>query len=202
MLVNKFLESLFSTPSNISVMRVLNERVIGITGRETARLTNLTHRSALKSLNTLVELGVVNRVTGGRDYLFTLDRQKYISNQIVTKIFDIEKNFNKNIITILKKHLSKLTESIIIYGSVARKDEKISSDYDLCIVYSKQLNTIENEVSKVRDQLNEKFFIHLAPIYISKSDFKKRARKNLSPVNNIIKEGIVISGKSIHEFIK
>ncbi len=53
MLVNKFLENLFSAPSNVSVLRVLNERVIGITGRETARLTSLTHRSALKTLTTL-----------------------------------------------------------------------------------------------------------------------------------------------------
>ena len=50
MLVNKFLENLFSAPSNVSILRVLNERVIGITGRETA---SLTHRSALKTLTTL-----------------------------------------------------------------------------------------------------------------------------------------------------
>ena len=62
MLVNKFIENLFSAPSNISVLRVLNQRVIGITGRETERLTNLTHRSALKALTTLEELGVVVRI--------------------------------------------------------------------------------------------------------------------------------------------
>lgn len=202
MLINKFLENLFSAPSNISVLRVLNERMIGITGRETARLTNLTHRSALKTLTTLEGLGIVNRITGGRDHLFTLNRQKYISKQIIQLIFEKEKNFNQTIISLLKKHLSKLTDSIIVYGSVARKEETISSDYDICIVYSKQLGTIDSVVSSLRDQLHEQYFIQLAPIYISKAEFKKRARKNLSPINNIIKEGIIISGKSIHELIK
>jgi len=202
MLVNKFLENLFSAPSNVSVLRVLNERVIGITGRETARLTNLTHRTALKSLTSLEELGIVDRITGGRDHLFTLNRQKVISQKIIHLIFEEEKNFSLNIISTLKKHLSKLTESIIIYGSVARKEELISSDYDICIVYTKHLSKIENVVSKIRDQLNEQYSIQIAPIYISGSEFKKRARKKLPPVNTIIKEGNVITGKSIHELIK
>jgi predicted nucleotidyltransferase len=202
MLVNNFLENLFSTPSNIAVLRVLNNRVIGITGRETARLTGLTHRSALKSLTTLEELGVVTRVTGGRDHLFTLNREKYIVRQVIKHIFEAENNFNPAVISSIKKSLSKLTESIIIYGSVARKEESITSDYDLCIVFSKHLTEIKNAVSKLRDLLNEQFYIKLAPIYISRTEFKKRAHKNLSPVINIVKEGIKISGKSIHELIK
>ncbi len=202
MLVNKFLEKLFSAPSNISVLRVLNERVIGITGRETARLTNLTHRTALKALTNLEELGIVVRITGGRDHIFTLNRQKYISQKIIRLIFEEENNFSLIIISAIKKQLSKLTESLIIYGSVARKEELISSDYDVCIVYSTQLRKIENVVSKLRDQLNELYSIQLAPIYISISEFKKRAHKNLSPVNSIVKEGIVIGGKSIRELIK
>jgi predicted nucleotidyltransferase len=202
MLVNKFLEKLFSAPSNISILRVLNQRVIGITGRETARLTNLTHRSALKALTTLEELGVVTRVTGGRDHLFTLNRQRYISKQIIQPILDSENNFNLTVITSIKNRLSKLTESVIIYGSVARNDELINSDYDLCIVYNKHLIEIEQVVSKLRDQLNDQYSIQLAPIYISSTEFKKRAHNNLPPVNNIIKEGIKISGKSIPDLIK
>lgn len=202
MLVNRFLENIFSAPSNVSVLRVLNERVVGITGRETARLSNLTHRSALNALTNLENLGVVIRITGGRDHLFTLNRQNYISNQIVRFIFDAEKNLNQSIIVLLKKHLSKLAESIIVYGSVARKEETLASDYDLCVVYSNRKTEIETIVSKLRDKLHEQFNIQLAPLYISKSDLKKRAHKNLSPVNSIIKEGIVISGKSIHELIK
>ncbi len=202
MLVNKFLEKLFSAPSNISVLRVLNERVIGITGRETARLTNLTHRTALKALTNLEELGIVIRITGGRDHIFTLNRQKYISRKIIRLIFEEENNFSLAIISSIKRQLSKLTESIIIYGSVARKEELISSDYDVCFVYSTQLRKIENAVSNLRDQLNEQYTIQLAPIYISISEFKIRAKKNLSPVFSIVKEGMVISGKSIHELIK
>ena len=202
MIVNKLLEKLFSAPSNISVIRVLNERVTGITGRETARLTNLTHRSALKALTNLEELGVVSRITGGRDHIFTLNRQKYISKEIIYPIFEAEKKFNTAISISLKKQLSKLTDSIIVYGSVARKEETISSDYDVCIVYNGHLNDIENIVLKLRDRLHDQYSIQLAPIYIRTAEFKKRARKKLPPVNDIVNEGVVISGKSIHKLLQ
>jgi len=202
MVINTFLENLFSAPSNISVLRVLNERVIGITGRETARLTNLTHRSALKALTTLEELGIVIRITGGRDHSFTLNRQKYITKEIIHIIFEAEKKFHTMLKSVIKKRLSKLTRSVIVYGSVARKEETINSDYDLCIVYDKKRGEIENIVSKLRDDLHEKFSVQLAPLYITSAEFNQRARKKLSPVEDIVKEGIVICGSSIHELKK
>jgi predicted nucleotidyltransferase len=202
MLINKFLEDLFRSPSNISVLRALNDRVIGISGRETARLTNLTHRSALKALTALEELGVVTRITTGRTHLFTLDRQKYLSKQIIQNVFNIEKKLNSDVISSITKCLLKLTESVILYGSVARKEESISSDYDLCIVYTKNINKIESAVSDLRDKLNEQYSIQLAPLYISVSEFKKRAQRNLSPVNSIVKDGIKLCGRSINDLIK
>ncbi len=197
MLINKYLETLFSAPSNISVLRVLNERTVGITGRETARLTNLTHRSALMALSNLESFGVVKRVTGGRDYLFTLDRNKFITKKIISVIFNAERDFRLSLFSRIKKQLSRITISLIVFGSVARKDETIKSDLDLCIVYSKNRNKLEESVSNLREQIYLEYSIQLAPIYISEKEFIKRAKKKLSPVNNVIDEGILISGKSI-----
>jgi len=202
MLVHNFLEKLFSAPSNISVLRVLHERVLGITGRETARLTNLTHRSALKALTTLEELGIVTRVTGGRDHLFTLNRQKYITKEIIHIVFEAEKKFHPVITSAIKKSLSKLARSIILYGSVVRKEETIKSDYDLCIIYDKNLGEIEKRVSKLRDDLKELFSVQVAPLYITSAEFKQRAKKKLSPIEDIVKEGVVLCGSSIHELLK
>lgn len=201
MLINKYLETLFSAPSNISVLRVLNERAVGITGRETARLTNLTHRSALKALSNLESLGVVKRVTGGRDHLFTLDRTKFITEKVISVIFSAEKEYRSTLFFIIKKQLSKSTVSLIVFGSVTRKDETLKSDLDLCIVYDKNKNELEKAISNLREQIYSEYSIHLAPFYIKETDFRRRAKKKLSPVNNIIEEGIVICGKSIKELI-
>ena len=88
-----------------------------------------------------------------------------------------------------------------MFGSTVRGDETISSDYDLCIVYKNKLKIIEEKISVLRSSLFNLFNITLAPFYIPISRFKKLGLQGKSPINNIIKEGKVISGKSIKELL-
>jgi predicted nucleotidyltransferase len=198
MIINNILNYIFTNSGNLAVLRVLNERVVGISGRETARLAGVSLRSAQLSLDNLVNLKIVKRQVGGREHLFTLNRESFISEEIITKLFSAEQKFKNSIYKEITKNLNPLAESIILFGSVARKEESLQSDLDLCIVYLKNKNKIEKIVSSLRDELYDKFGVTLAPFYITRSEFKIRAKKNISPVNEIIKEGIVISGLSLN----
>lgn len=202
MIINNLLQHLFSAPSNVSVLRVLNSRVIGITGRETARNANLSIRTVQNALANLEALGIVKRTVGGRDHLFVLNRQNQVVKKLIYFLFEFENNFPKDITSQIKKGLSNLCSSIILFGSVARRDETPESDLDLCIVYDKNKSRLENAVSELRDSLYKNYQITLGPFYILESEFKKRALKKLSPVNNILKEGIVLTGKSFRELTK
>jgi predicted nucleotidyltransferase len=176
--------------------------VLGISGREIARISGLSNRAVQNSLANLESLGLVDRIVGGRDHLFTLNRNNKIVSKIIKYIFEFEDGFSKEIIFSIKKKLSTLVSSLILFGSVARKEENYSSDFDLCIVYTNNKNKIENIVSELRDKLFDDYKVTLAPFYITETDFKKRAKKNLSPVNNIIKDGILLAGKPIRELIQ
>lgn len=57
---------------------------------------------------------------------------------------------------------------------------------------------LEKKVNNCRDELYKNYGISLAPIYISLKEFQQRNRQKKSPVGDIVKEGIVLSGKSIH----
>ena len=70
------------------------------------------------------------------------------------------------------------------------KDEK---------VYSKGKTKIESVVDVLRLKLKNNFGVTLAPFLITKSEFKKRAKAKKSPVEDIVKEGKVISGISLRE---
>lgn len=202
MIINNILQHIFSTPSNVIVLRTLNSRLVGISGREIARISKLSTRTAQSVLANLESLGLVNRTIGGRDHLFTLNRNNKIVSKLIKYIFEFEDGFSKEIISSIKKKLSPLVSSLILFGSVARKEEESSSDFDLCIVHSKNKTKIVNTVSELRDRLYDDYKVTLAPFYITETDFKKRAKRNQSPVNNIIKEGILITGKPIRELIK
>lgn len=200
-IINKILEHVFRAPSNITILRVLNERVAGISGRETARLTGLSLRTVQVSLANLEQTGIVKKYSGKREHLFTLDRKKHLTKNLIEKIFLQEDGFHSAIKKNIKQKLGRECLSIILFGSIARRSEKIDSDYDVCIVFEKSKLKIEESVSDLRTTLHTTFNISLAPFYISYAKFKEFASKDKPPVNNIIREGIVLSGKSIKELL-
>ncbi|MFZ1519725.1 MAG: nucleotidyltransferase domain-containing protein [Ignavibacteriaceae bacterium] len=201
MIKHKLLEFIFSAPSNISVLRILNERNVGISGREVSRLTGLSVRAAQVALINLSKCGVVKTLEGNRENLYSLDRQKYLSSELVEKIFLTESNYKLKIRSLIKSTLKGFSLSLIQFGSTARGNETIASDLDLCIVYENKLSVVEEKVSKLRTDLFKRYNITLAPFYISIQKFRISAKKSKSPVNDIIKEGIVICGKTIKELL-
>lgn len=202
MIINNLLQHIFSAQSNVIVLRTLNSRVVGISGRETARISKLSIRTVQNTLAHLESLGLVNRTIGGRDHLFTLDRNNKIVVKLISYIFEFENEFKNEIHSLIKKKLSTLAVSLILFGSVARGDEDYTSDFDLCIVYVKNKSKIEIAVSELRDKLYDSYKVTLAPFYILEADFIKRAKQNLPPVDNIIKEGVIITGKTIRGLVK
>jgi len=202
MIINNLLQHIFSAQSNVIVLRTLNSRIVGISGRETARISKLSIRTVQNTLAHLESLGLVNRMIGGRDHLFTLNRKNKIVTKLIKYIFEFEGEFKNEIFMMIKKMLSSLATSLILFGSAARREEDYSSDFDLCIIYVKNKSGLENAVSELRDKLYDNYKVTLAPFYILETDFKKKAKQNLSPVNNILKEGVIIAGKPIKELIK
>lgn len=201
MLVNNLLEYIFSAPSNVTVLRVINDRNVGISGREVKRLTGLSLRTVQLSLANLEKTGIIKKFAGRREHLFLIDREKFLSKFLIEKIFETEKLFREEIFKEIKRKAGKYCESTIIFGSVSRNDDTIESDLDICFVYKNSKTVVEEIISELRTSLYNKFHISLAPLFLSKSNFRKSASEGKSPVSRIIIEGKVISGKSIRELI-
>ncbi|MCL6494230.1 MAG: nucleotidyltransferase domain-containing protein [Ignavibacterium sp.] len=115
----------------------------------------------------------------------------------------MKKKFPQEIFKEIKNNLGEFAVSLILFGSVARGEEEVQSDFDLCIVYQDQSNRkkVESVMPKLREILQLNYGVSLAPFLISKNKFYSKARNNLSPVNNIIKEGKILFGKSIKDLI-
>lgn len=201
MKIYNVLNSIFSAPSAVSLLRELSIRNTGLTGRELARATNLTPQSAHNTLANLEALKIVNRITAGRSHYFTLNRNHYLNKQIIENLYSYEREYINAIFESIKKSLGKWSISLIIFGSVARRDETVESDLDLCIVYKGKKALVEEKISSLRDKLFNEFGVNLAPFYITEREFKSRAKNIKPPIDNIIKEGNVIYGKSINRII-
>lgn len=203
MIVHKILDNVFATWSNIAVLRVLNKVKTGLSGREIAKQANMSAPSSLEALSSLENLNIVNRQRGGREHFFFLNREHYIVKKIIIPILSSEKKFAVTIYSDIEKVLGKHSSSLIVFGSTARNEEKIESDLDLCIVFNGtgEKSKGENTITEVNLSLFRKYGVSLSPFFISEKEFKKRAKIKKSPVSDIIRDGIVISGKSIRKLL-
>ncbi|MEJ5262755.1 MAG: nucleotidyltransferase domain-containing protein, partial [Ignavibacterium sp.] len=201
MILKKPLDYVFATWSNIAILRVLSSVKTPLSGREIAKLSGMSAPSALQSLSSLENLNLIIRNRGGREHFFSLNRENYFIKKIIIPAISNEKKFPKEVFKEIKNNLGEFAESLILFGSVARGEEQVQSDFDLCIVYQGQANRkkIDSVIPKLREILHLKYGLSLAPFLITKKEFYIKARNNISPVNNIIKEGKILFGKTIKD---
>lgn len=197
MILNKVFDEIFRTRSNVAVMRALMDTNTGFSGNEVARVAGMHPRSAFKALTLLEGLGIVNRQIGGRDHIFSLNRDNFLLKEAILKVFQVELNFKNEVMNSLAYILKQQVYSAVVFGSVAKKEENPYSDLDICCI----VNT-SSEALKVKQILNEKsnmlykrFGIKLAPIIFSKSQFKNKKDSRL--IRDIVNEGILITGRNI-----
>lgn len=201
MVTNKILDYIFSAQSNLIVLRVLNERNAGVSGREASRLSGLSVRAVQNTLINLSKAGLVKIAEGNREHLFSIDREKYLIKELVEKIFETEREFYSSILKQIRTKLKPYAVSLVQFGSTARGEDTIKSDFDLCIIYDKKSGVIEEKVSELQSALFKTYNITLAPFYISTVKFRRLGSQSKPPVNNIIKEGRVIAGKTIKDLL-
>lgn len=199
MVIHKILDEVFSTWSNVAVLRVLNHHVIGLSGREVSRLAGMSPKNCIITLTGLENLGIVNRIRGGRDHLFTLNREHYMVKEAIEPLFNAEEKFREAIYTDIKKKLSKLCNSIYVFGSVARREEDMESDLDLCIIYDggQKKELLENSVYDLTLKVRRIYSVNISAYYVTTKQFMIKAKKNKPPIADVVKEGKLLFGNSI-----
>lgn len=203
MVINKPLDELFSTWSDIAVMRVLKNYNTGLSGREIARLSGMTAKSAIRTLSRLEDLGVISRIRGGREHFFSLNRKHYLVQEIILHILECEEKFRDAVYQEISRALKGKCNSVYIFGSVARREEKVESDLDLCIVLDKedQKEEIEELFEELRSELFIKYGVNASPFYITVSEFSAKAKDKKPPVKDIVEEGKMLFGNSISRLV-
>ena len=196
MVIHRVFNEVFRTRSNVAVIRALLDTNTGFTGNEVARVSGMHPRSAFKALTLLEGLGIVNRQRGGRDHIFSLNREHFLVQEAILKIFQVESKFPAEVINTLASILKKQVYSAVIFGSAARREENILSDLDICCIVNSVSERlfVSDTLNKKSQILYNKFGINLAPIFFTKSEFIRKRKSQL--VKSIANEGIIITGKN------
>lgn len=196
MIIHRVLDEIFKTWSNLAVLRALMDTNTGFTGNEAARVSGIHPNTAIKALSSLEQLNIVKRQIGGRDHIFSLNREHFLVREVVVKIFEIENRFPKELFNALKSLLKNQVYSAVVFGSIARKEESASSDLDLCCIVNnkKDWQKVSLLLTEKSPELFKKFGVKPAPVIFLKSQFINKKKSKL--VQNIVNEGVLITGKN------
>lgn len=203
MRIKHLLDDYLGQKSKVSILRILY-RGAELTGREIARKAELSPRAAQQALQELYATGGVLRKTAGASYLFSLNRARYVVENILSPLFESEQGLGAAIIKELRKALpAKGIVSVIMFGSVARGESGQGSDVDIMIVLENSLD-VRRITAGIRDKGGSflaKFGMPLSPHVIRRRDFVSRFDKKDKLLLNVVKEGRVIYGRHFEEVL-
>lgn len=197
------IDQIFGKKSKIKILRFFVLYKKEVTIRELSREIAITPPNVSKVLKELEKEGVIVSKKAGRSILHSLNRNHYLVKNIILPVFIKENQFKKTLAEILKTKLNFPIESIILFGSVARGEEKPKSDIDLLFIISNKSNSadLEDKVLNLNNQIVKNFGNSISPLIIKTSEFKKKIVKNNKLIKSILKEGEVLQGKMISEIL-
>jgi predicted nucleotidyltransferase len=102
------------------------------TGREMARLTGYSQTYALRALSDLEANGLLFRRDVAKAHLYSLNEEHMLVKEL-SRLFDLERDALGKVAQHLKEGLGENLCSIIIFGSVARGEERPGSDIDMVL---------------------------------------------------------------------
>ena len=172
------LEEIFSSKVKIAVMKLmcLNPEK-KYSGREMARLLNMSASRVSEVLELFRKNAVVNRERVGRASQWELNKESVLANE-VSSLINLERKIYKELKSRIYETLirEKSILKVVLYGSVARKREKPESDIDVFILVKTKKD--KELAAELVGKLNK----YLLPRYgnvISESIYSEREWKDM-----------------------
>lgn len=210
MVLDKALDSILNTGSKVKIIRLFISRTEDFmaSGREIARLVNLTAPAAHASLKELYNQDILKQDIIGRQHIYRLNTDSRVVKNILEPAFKKEHSVRKDIFDFLKtqikeKKIKNKIVSVVLYGSLETGTTDEKSDVDIAVITKnktgkKQLEEVFTE--DIASQFYDYFGAHL-DIYIkTKDEFINRLKKNLPPVSTLMQSYSVVYGKDPIEF--
>ena len=189
MMLTNFLGQLFSE-KKIRVMKHFIKYQHGqFTGRELSSQINLNHKTCLIILNEFHDIGLLTKDIVGRSHIFKY-RPSFYWEDVIFELIEKEKGILNQITNEITKVMSKHIERIILFGSMAKKEETTDSDVDICLIT--KTNNLDELKQRLEDAFYDKYLCHLSLYIVTESEFKKGA---LPIIREIKEEGVELWSK-------
>ena len=192
------IQEIFSAPSHIAILRVLNQITQGISGRELARRAAINDRTCRLALGRLEQFGIIENMGTGKIKLFRLNRKNYFAKTVLPPLFAGEVSFLGSLIEKLQEALKDKCTWACIYGSVAKKIDVESSDLDLLVILKNEneLQLIQEYIIELISNIFIDYGLSLSPVLLTKYQWQKE-KQYQGLKKNVMQDHIPLVGEII-----
>ena len=118
-------------------------------------------------------------------------------------MLEIERRHLGRLAKRLRKELALYVESAILYGNSVMKRESHDTTIELCLIINNRMTEQEmrSHLKLITPVIWKRYGAKLQTIIFTESDFVRRANRGQAPAQTILKDGQVISGKTLRELM-
>jgi len=136
--------------------------------------------------------GLVVWQSAGRSHLYSVDSDNILVTDFLEAGFRLEDALLNRLASIFVDELGRDLASIVLFGSVAREEEKPNSDIDLIVVVRDRadLDLVEDRVAEASMKVARRFGNQAMPIVVKKSEYDKKIKLKSSFWKEVADTGI------------
>ncbi|MBI4056017.1 MAG: nucleotidyltransferase domain-containing protein [Elusimicrobia bacterium] len=194
--------------SQVRILRFLWKSQIEWSGREIARQVKLSAPTCHQALKELYARGLVLFRGISNVHIYKINPDNYLVQEMFAPLFKAEKLLPEQVLKFVRQSLIKGTKSagilsIVLFGSMARGQERLDSDLDLLVVARSKdfIKSLETPLEGLREKLSRRFGIPLSPYVQSIGDLREKYNRKLPLILRILKEGKLVYGKDLKELL-
>lgn len=204
MKIGRLLDDVLGSKSKIRILRVL-ARADELTGRDLARRAGISAASAHAAAMALSRLGIVRYQRKGSGIVYSMHSSHHLVGTagLGLLLSEEEGYLHTAAFELVRKIKTGWIESLVLFGSAARGEAGLSSDIDICVLCgdSCRVTEVKQELLKRIPAIRDRFGLRVSPYVSGVGEFLDRYDKGEKLIRNIVREGVVVSGKPLSEVL-
>ncbi len=186
---NVSLIAILNSATKLKIVKFLITHEASMSEREIASILKVSHMSINRAMRELSEINFVDFVTIGKAHLWKVNRKSYAFKVLSEFVrgFSLLKDPLDDLKGMILANIPKsLIKKAVLFGSVAKGEEKTDSDIDVFFLVkdSQDKKKLELALEKLSNACLETYGNCLSPYVLTEQEAKKKARqKFLSEIN-------------------
>lgn len=196
-------EEIFGSRQKVRALRYLLRTNLELTGRQLSRAIGVHHHTCRAALQELASLGVVTMHQAGRAILYKVNPQNVFSREVLRPLFLAEEALLPQAVAMLLRGSNVRAISVIIFGSVAAAGERGTSDVDALFLVSTPADKkrLVAAIEKKEYHFILAYGNMLSALVLSMDEFRSRLQRKERLMEEIIRHGRPVYGKTIQEVL-